>query len=301
MIPRSYSSIFAFGHAAIRDLFRGDVFLEEKVDGSQLSWMIDDGELHVRSKGAQLYVDAPDKMFAKGVEVLKGLQEKLVPGWTYRGEYLRVPKHNALAYNRTPNAYIAIFDIDRGYQDYLSPQEKAAEAERVGLECVPLLKAGILGAEDLRAALETVSFLGGQKIEGVVAKPIAYNLYGEDKKVLMGKFVSEAYKEVHNSEWKVGNPTQGDVLELLGMEYRTPARWLKAVQHVREAGELQDAPQDIPKLMLATKEDVLKECEGAIRDRLFEWAWPHIQRKIVAGLPQWWKEELVKKQFETSG
>ena len=46
--------------------------------------------------------------------------------------------------------------------------------------------------------------------------------------------------------------------------------------------------------------DVEKECGGAIRDALYAWAWPKIRRGIIAGLPEWYKEQLLEKQFEVS-
>ena len=113
----------------------------------------------------------------------------------------------------------------------------------------------------------------------------------------MGKFVSEAFKETHQKEWKVGNPTGGDMIELLAFTLRTEARWNKAVQHLRDSGRLEESPRDIGALIEEVKADVEKECREEIRDRLYNHAWPQIRRKIVAGLPQWYKERLLQAQF----
>lgn len=297
----SYPSIFNLGHKAIADLLKSDVIVEEKVDGSQFGFMVhsDSGELQCRSKGAVLYNDAPQAMFIKAVETAKKLAPILKKGWTYRGEYLQSPKHNSLAYDRTPKDNIIIFDIQTGIECYLSPEDKLKECERIGLECVPVLfKGKIDDANHFRSFLDTVSVLGGQKIEGVVIKPSEYNLFGPDKKCLLGKFVSEAFKEVHSNEWKNSNPTGSDILSLIGIDYGTPARWNKAIQHLREDGKIQDDPKDIGALMKEIPNDVRKECEQEIKDRLWVWAWPHISRSICKGFPQWYKDELLKKQFE---
>jgi hypothetical protein len=299
----SYPSSFALGHRAIADLLLDPVVVEEKVDGSQFSFGVfstSDGarELRCRSKGAQLNIVAPEKMFAPAVAVVQELerQGKLTLDWTYRAEYLKTPKHNVLAYDRIPASHIIIFDINPSQESYLAPEGKRIEAASMGLETVPCLFEGKIESYDhFRELLERTSVLGGQKIEGVVVKN--YHRFGQDKKALIGKFVSEAFKEVHAAEWKTANPGAGDVIELLGETLRTPARWAKAVQHLREAGRLEDSPRDIGFLMKEVQQDVLKECEAEIAQRLLDYALPKIRRKIVAGLPEWYKDELLKRQF----
>jgi hypothetical protein len=139
--------------------------------------------------------------------------------------------------------------------------------------------------------------LGGQKIEGVVLKPINYNIFGEDKKVLMGKYVSEAFREIHKHEWKLSNPSRTDFIDLLAQQYTTPARWNKAIIHLKEQGLIQDSPKDIGLIMKEVPLDILKECEQEIKDKLFEHFWSTIRRKVVSGFPEWYKEQLLKAQF----
>lgn len=296
----SYPKIYALGHAALADLLTVDVIAEEKVDGSQFSFGVDTaGEIHMRSKGAVIFADSPEKMFSRAVESVRELAPILKPGLTYRAEYLQKPKHNVLAYSRVPEKHLIVFDIACGIESYLSYEEKVAEAKRVGLECVPLLFSGKLSsAADVLGLLETTSALGGQKVEGVVIKPVGHSLLGIDKKPLLGKFVSEAFKEVHAGEWRTANPNRADVLEVMANKYRTPARWQKAVIHLKESGQSTGSPKDIGKLMTAVKDDVLAECEAEIRESLFKWAWPNIQRRVVAGLPEWYKQELLEGQFK---
>lgn len=297
----SYPSTFAIGHRALKELLLDPVVVEEKVDGSQFSFGIFKDEtsgewaLKCRSKGVQLDVTHPDKMFTKAVETAANLD--LTPGWTYRAEYLMKPKHNVLAYDRAPVKHLIVFDINTGHEEYLGYEEKAAECKRLGLEVVPLLFHGIVSdASQFRAFLEADSVLGGQKIEGVVVKN--YNRFGLDKKVLIGKHVSEAFKEIHAGEWRKANPTRMDVVDELIATLRTPARWNKAVQHLREAGKIEDSPKDIGLLIRETQSDIEKECSADIAERLVAWALPQIRRGVVAGLPEWYKSQLINKQFE---
>ncbi len=296
----SYPSIYNMGHAAIVDLLKEPVIVEEKVDGSQFSFGLhyETGELQIRSKGAMIHPDAPEGMFEEGVKTAKALAPLLTKGWTYRGEYLKKPKHNTLCYERIPVQNFILFDVNTGMETYLSPSEKEHEADRLGLECVPQLFYGKIDTIDqFRAFLETVSVLGGQKIEGVVIKPANYAMFGKDKKCLMGKFVSEAFKETHSKEWTKENPSGSDFLGELGMKYTTQARWMKGVQHLTEAGKLEGDPRDIGALLKEIPTDIEKECEEEIKAELWKWAWPKLRRMTTRGLPEWYKEQLLKKQF----
>lgn len=306
----SYPSIYNLGHRAVRELLNYPHLVEEKIDGSQFSFGVfyEDNdlthglELRVRSKGAQMIPDAPEKMFNKAVETVKRIQHFLHPDWTYRAEYLQKPKHNTLAYDRVPEGNLILFDVSTGDQEWLGPYDKAIEAARLGLECVPMLACDTHGSgtslESLRAIIDgTQSVLGGQLIEGVVIKPLV-PLYGIDKKTLLGKFVSERFKEAHKGAWKESNPMSGDILDRLVKTYTHPGRWTKAVQHLREAGTLLDAPQDIPALIREVRADVLKEEREAIQEALWKWAWPHLERRVTGGMAEWYKEQLLAKQFE---
>lgn len=294
----SYPKLWALGHYAIENIFDGEVYVEEKVDGSQFSFGFIRGELKCRSKSVALNMFAPEKMFVPAIESVKAIHEAtpLIPEFTYRGEYLARPKHNVNAYDRTPEKLIIGFDISNGHESLLSYEEKLAEFKRIGLEHVPLLKKGVIeDPQELRSLLETKSILGGQLVEGVVVKN--YNKITKLGQIMMGKFVSEAFKEVHNTEWKEN--TNAGLIEQIITEYRTPARWHKAVQHLAERGELKSEPSDIGSLFKEVNYDVLEECGEEIKGKLFKQAWPSISRGITRGLPQWYKEELLKKAFNS--
>lgn len=291
----SYPSIFNLGHAALAELLLDPVIVEEKVDGSQFSFGRFDGELKLRSKGKHMDPRAPEKMFQAGADVVATLD--LRDGWTYRAEYLQRPCHNGLAYNRVPTNHLIVFDVNTDHEQYLSYDEKASEAKRLGLEVVPLLRHGVLeDVTSLRSLLDTESVLGGQKIEGFVVKN--YARFGLDKKALMGKFVSEMFKEVQAKNWRTSNPGRQDILDCLKDRYGTPARWNKAVLHVKERGELTSSPADIGILMAEVQADILKECKEEIAEFVFAWAWEKARRTFAHGLPQWYKQKLLDQQFE---
>jgi len=204
-------------------------------------------------------------------------------------------KHNTVAYARIPAKHIILFDVDQGNQDYL-PRLVHHEAERLGLECVPTF--AIYNQkpsdEELAAFLDRESILGGVKVEGIALKN--YTQFGPDKKILMGKLVRADFKEVHRTDWKERNPTKGDFVEALISRYATEARWRKAIEHLRDEGQLQHAPQDIPVVMKEVIADTLRECEGEIRDALFKHFWPQIARSLNRGVPEWYKDLLAGKE-----
>lgn len=290
----SYPSVYQIGHKAIQDIFKSPVLIEEKCDGSQFSWGLLDGELVCRSKGKQLLLDAPEKMFTKAVETVRNMH--LTPNWVYRGEFLSAPKHNTLAYSRIPANHLILFDINTGLEEYMTWEAKAEEAHRLGIEVAPMMYEGVVENFDmLQSFLERESVLGGCKVEGVVVKN--YTLFTQEKKVAMGKYVSEAFKEVHQKDWKQRHPTGRDFIETLIAEYATAARFKKAVQHLREGGLLEGSAKDIGLLIKEVPADILKECEQDIKEKLFRHFWSKVSRGITRTIPEWYKQELAKGSF----
>lgn len=292
---RSYPKIYNVGHAAVRDVFLENVLIEEKIDGSQFSFGFFDGALKVRSKGKEQY-PATDKMFLRGVEVVEGLIDKLQEGWMYSGEYLSKPKHNTLSYSRTPKQNIILFDIRTGEEQYLTYEEKAKEAERLGLEVVPILHQGkVTCLEDLTSLMDRESILGEATIEGFVVKN--YERFTKDGKAMLAKHVSEAFKETNSKDFRKRNPSKGDIIDMLCTKYRSEARWEKAAQHLRDNGQLLGEPKDIGNLIKEAQRDLKEEEESEIKETLFKHFWSQISRKSVAGLPEWYKTKLMESAF----
>jgi hypothetical protein len=299
---KSYVKIYNLGHKAILDLFLNNVIVEEKIDGSQFSFGTRDGVLYCNSHHCQLNIDNAG-MFQPACDYVKTVKDKLVDGWTYRGEFLAKPHHNILQYTRIPKNHIIIFDIDVGTENYLCREGKVNVAEGLDLECVPLLGENydatipdVWSTEDFKRFLDLESCLGGTTIEGVVIKN--YFLFGIDSHCLMGKYVSEKFKEMAQRHQKELNPSKGDTIEQIGEELCSEARWLKAVQALREQELLADDPKDIGILLKQVNADIMAECSDYIKERLYSMARRGILQRATRGLPAWYKELLLKKQFE---
>lgn len=298
---RSYSSPFNLGHKALQDFFEGAVHVQEKIDGSQISFgTVETGQdqegthyaLSIRSRRQEINQIDPG-MFALAVETIKELN--LTHGYTYRGEYLSKPKHNTLVYDFVPPKNIIIFDIDKGDQDYMLPRELHNECERINLTHVPYMgeftEAPTM--EKIDRMLEIKSCLGNVTVEGLVFKN--YDRYGIDKKVLMAKYVSPEFREKHNKSWGTRNPGQKAFIGMLIEKLATEARWAKARQHLKEQGEDMDKPQDIPLLMKEISSDIYEEEGEQIKEELFKHYWKEISRGVTRGMPEWFKKTLAEE------
>lgn len=293
----SYNDILHVAHKVVQPMWNEPIEIQEKVDGSQCSWMLDENdELLMRSKGKQLYEDSPDsKMFQEAIESVKKRADLLVPNQVWRAEYLRIPKHNTIKYDRVPVGHLAVFDIELSLGEYATPKQRKEMADFLGYETVPVLFQGVWDKDlvDLKGFLETDSFLGGAKIEGIVAKCYTEFIHG---KPLFSKLVSEAFKEKHSTAWKNSNPTKKDVIERIIETYKVEARWRKSIQHLRDNGELTNSPRDIGPLMKEIPADLLKEEEESIKEELFKLAWPKIARGVNSGFPDFYKDYLLENE-----
>ena len=287
----SYPKVLAIGHRYIQNIFEGTYHVEEKLDGSQISFGIIKGELYMRSKGAEIIIDNPEGMFSRAVESVKDIAHLLSPEWIYRGEYLQKPKHNTLCYDRIPDNHIMIFDIEASPDNHLPYVMKSVEAERIGFECVPLIQFEWSGLDSIKESLLAESCLGGPNMEGIVIKN--YDRITLDGKFMAGKFVSEAFKESHSKEWKAEHPSKGDIMQQIVDTLKTEARYHKAIQRLRDNGTLDQSPRDIGNLMKAVHQDIEEEEAEFIKQKLYEYAIKNIKRGVCGGLPEWYKEHLV--------
>jgi hypothetical protein len=288
----SYPKVYNVGHPQVADVMDGDVIIQEKVDGSQFSFGLHDGEIKMRSRNREFAFGEQDNLFQLAAEQVYRVKDRLVPGYTYRCEYLAKKKHNTIAYDRVPLNNFAIFDIEKSeslfsflaiYPDFDSVPELYRGP---GSEVTP---------EMIKEFMDRESFLGGSKIEGIVIKN--YNRFTRDGKVMMAKHVSEQFKESHGAGWSKRHPSSADMTEILVNRYKTEARWAKSVQHMREGGLLESDPRDIGKLIKEVQADIKSECEDEIKQILFDEAWKKISRGVIRGLPEWYKQQLLESQM----
>lgn len=302
-MPGSFPKVPAIGARNNSHLFDGVVEITEKVDGSQFNFGKDiEGKLWLRSKGAAIDPDNPPKMFQRGVEYVLSIADRLENGWDYHGEYLEKPKHNTLVYERIPANHIALYAVD-SLQGYLDWGSVALIAKQLSVDSVPLLASGHganFALENLKALLEIYSFLGGARIEGFVVKNPEKPMEDYPQHHVpftLGKYVSEAFKEVHGKTWALENTSKGK-FEVMLDNFRSEARWRKAVQRRLENGDLERSSKDIGPLVKAIQNDLVAEEKENLKGQLWSIFKDEITRSAVKGFPNWYKEQLLASATE---
>lgn len=286
---RSYPKVEAFGSRNVREVLHDYVFVQEKLDGSQFRFIKhEDGVVRFFSRGGQKTLETADALFRPSMEAVLAVAEKLVTEVMYVGEALAKPKHNILAYEKTPEGHVVLFDIwSFPAEGYWTPSEVQTEAARLGFLPVPILAEGPeFSHDDLMKLVSGSSVLGGCPREGIVIKNYAREQFA--------KIVAAEFQEV--SGRKLRKPkAEGDSYALqLSRKYAPEARMLKAVQRLRDEGKLLEDPKDIGPLIKSVQQDVLDECREEIMNELFEKEWGKICKEIAPRTAWWYKERLSK-------
>lgn len=279
----SYRKVKNLGHKDTSDVFNGPVIVQEKLDGSQISFGLVDGELYIRSKGTHRDLDGDAGIFQTAVDEIKKRHDLLEPGVIYRGEYLRTPKHNHLCYDRVPQGHIALWEYE--LQEYPPIVNPCETAEHLGFDVAPVLYEGEIDSEEqIEELLDAESFLGGE-IEGVVIKNPFNGVYA--------KVVRPEFRE----KQKQRKPKKTDPIAEIANIYCTEARWRKAVQHLRDAGELTGTPKDIGPIIKEIQQDIMDECGDEIKEAVFRKHRKQLFNGFIKGFPEWYKDQVSVNVF----
>lgn len=294
---KAFPKIFALGQDYIKDILDGEVEVTEKIDGSQFGFGRLDGELFVRSKGAMLHIEAPNNMFKEAVDYIASIEDRIPDNTIFHAEYLQTPHHNSLTYGRIPKNHLCLFAVSDSSEKHYGHDDIIKWAEKLEIDAVPLIYKGTIESTDqILEFMGSESYLGGANAEGVVVKN--YNkpflLGGQPIPVMSGKYVSEAFKEVHRAGWSGEHTTRGK-WETFKDGYKTEARWMKAVQYLRDSSELTESPKDIGKLIKRVMEDIEEEEKETIKNFLWKEFGSEVLRTSVKGLPEFYKLHLLKK------
>lgn len=309
----AYGKIIPLDNGKVsKGVLDGACVIQEKIDGSQVSFRIElvdtpDGMYQhqlpipvVRSKNQ--VVQHGNKMFQMVLDWVESNVDQLNPHYIYRGEAVTSLKHNTLKYERVPAGGVVVYDIFDEEGDYmLAPSEVEKECRRLGIEAVrTYIDNAPTDVSYLKACIEHgIPQLGGKQIEGVVVKrydlpdPSSWANTSDKQGFLKLKLVSDSFKEIHHTTWKANNPNGRDVVSNLVEVYGTDARLAKAVQHLRDDGELEGTPKDIGKLIGEVARDLTEECEAEIKEAL----WKHFGRQIIRScanrMPNYYKTEVL--------
>jgi hypothetical protein len=301
-----YQKIRALGHRTIANIWNGEVEITEKVDGSQYRWWrgqfgVADGGFCHGTKRTQLHLvdgGVKDKLFNPVVRHMEEHAHKLPPSIDcIFGETLAKPKHNTLKYAQVPKGHLALWGGYDGSNDHwLTHAQLTNLADDLGVDVVPLIAvrkdAGAITLDVLDELLDQESYLGGTKIEGLVFKNYEQDNQIGDEYIpfLAGKYVSEKFKEKMGQKSRKSHDPLGDYFD----SFRTEARWLKAVQHLRESGTLTLSPKDIGPLMQELHKDLVEEHKEEVMEWLYNKHLREHKRRVCWGFPEFYKKWLVE-------
>lgn len=266
-------------------LFDQLVRVDEKIDGSQITFGMFDGRLMIRSKGRDMSQDEPTGMFGAGIDAVGSVAHRLRPGWTYHGEYLQKPKHNVLAYDRVPHNHVVLFDATDGGQ-FVDPGLLAKLCAELG--AFEPVQWRMMAMGDVAAGVFPTSTLGGIP-EGVVVK------HGSSVATrVVAKLVSEQFREVKSDNTTRTRPnTDRDIATTLANKYCPAARFAKAVQRLKESGTYTGTRADIGPLRKAVSMDIEGECREEIQEQLYGMFRKDLLNAALAPLAAWYEQWLT--------
>ena len=296
---QSYQKINGMHKPEVEGILDGNITVEEKLDGSQFRIHIDtNGEVHCASHHQEL--SNIDSNFKRPVdEAIKMFSNfKPVCDVVIFAEYIGKNKQNSIAYERIPEHLFVVFDITID-GNYLNRIDKVTFCSGHGLEITPLLFKGNgkdLTEDKIKELLAIPSCLGHQagfdRIEGIVIKNYdkkytfdeGHSLHGH---FMCGKIVNDEFKE----KTRVGKPKGGNELDALKASVATEARWRKAVQHLKESGDLKGFDSDIPLLIREIMTDLKAEEESTIKEELYRLFGKEVIKASVNGFVPWYQKE----------
>ncbi|HRT03154.1 MAG TPA: RNA ligase family protein [Candidatus Diapherotrites archaeon] len=292
----SYPKVLILGASYTENALTGEVILQEKVDGSQFGFGLnEDNELVFRSHNSSIQKECIPSMFKGGVEYLLTIEEKIKaffsPDTYFYCEYLRKPKHNVLKYDRFPKHHLVLFDV-LIKEKWVDREELCKIAEYLDIDMIPELYRGKADIDKIKELLNIPSFLGNELIEGVVIKN--YNLFIEgSSSPLFTKYVRETFKERSKIDQKDKESNKQSIEEYI-KSFHNEARWQKAYLHLLEQDKIEKQPKDIQKLINAVKKDIIAEEKENIKKDLYKMFIGKILDYAIKGLPEWYKNKLVQ-------
>ena len=129
-----YPKVVSIGKSEREHFESAYVVIQAKIDGSNVAFTLtEDKTLLFRSRK----ISIPGLGHAGGyfdalIESITKIKGKLRPGLVYRGEYLRQPRHNRVAYDRVPPNNFVLFDVQDADGNYLDTEKALGRGWMLG-------------------------------------------------------------------------------------------------------------------------------------------------------------------------
>ncbi|MFA5407002.1 MAG: RNA ligase family protein [Candidatus Nanoarchaeia archaeon] len=274
-----YPSIYRLGKDEVRDLLaynEDTIIIEEKVDGGNFSFFMENETLHECSRNRDLTQEGDEKTFiGKRVWLREHLAQLSNQGVLLNPDYLYyaecMDKHT-LHYSKAPH-FIGL-DIrvkhsmkEEGPGLFLGVEAKTNEFKRIGIETTPIIwqgNSGELKKLDLEK-LVPMSHFGEIQSEGICIKNYNRMAPGTHHQ-LFAKIVREEFKECNKAVFGGVHDKDTDTNKIVA-EFITPARIRKESLKLINEGGLKLDLTLMSKLPSNVIKDVLKEEFNGIFER----------------------------------
>jgi hypothetical protein len=303
----SYPKIASLGSKGFEEIFNVPVFIQEKLDGSNVSIHKINGKICLASRSQWIDNKSPEnsgmfKLFVKWAEDNKELLKYIPESASLWGEFCN--NHNVLKYE-AKHPFV-LFDIsikpvvafsgnDFGIREFLNPITWASKFDIKFFSTffnIPYDKEQIIllnTQKEFLSFLNLPSILGGRR-EGIVLKN--YTNLNRFMQPLFCKVVNEEFKEKASK----GHPdfNKPDIESELATNLYLSARLTKAIQRLQEENRYQGSPKDIGALIGLVCRDIHDEEKENIKEILFKYHWKQIARMITAKIPNDYKQRLIE-------
>jgi hypothetical protein len=261
-----YPKIYRLGSEEVQEILEypeDPICVEEKVDGGNGMFWLDDGVLYEGSRNRNLTSDKDEKTFrAQRAFLREALKDKEInPEFIYFIEYMS--KHT-IKYTKAP----PVLGLDirtkhsaqcEGCGLFISRRQKEQEFNRLGIETVPMVwegKAKDLKKQEIKDLVPRSKYYDGPA-EGIVLK--SYNRksrYGNYQ--LFAKVVTAEFKEVNKAVFGGVKQEQTQTSKIVE-QYLPDARIIKTINKlIQEDGNEKDMTL-MKVLPNAVIDDLLKE------------------------------------------
>ena len=249
MTFKKYIDIERLGHEDNKDIFlsgEDTLVIEEKVDGGNGSFWLEEDGIHFGSRNRDLTIENDTKMFAGLQTQLKdhlfslAIDKVLVnPDYIYYFEWMA--KHT-ISYTSAP--FIIGFDIrlrhannQEGFGMFLGRDAREHEFNRLKIENVPLVWRGTvkeLKELNIRELIPKSKYFDGFA-EGIVIKNYCRK-HPTNNHQLYAKLVRDEFREDNKAVFGNVRNKNSDTSKIV-QEFCTDARIRKAVLHFTDEGE----------------------------------------------------------------
>lgn len=299
MFP-SYPKVINLGNPKTENALIGEVIVQCKIDGSQFRVMRSEDGIKIGTRRTDI-TETPEKLFIEGWEYIQSIKDVLLKypiNTCFYFEYLSTPKHNTLKYDRVPKNHLVLFDCIKDGK-WVDRDTLVFIAMDLGVDVIPQLYKGIIkNIDELYEILnEHEPWLGGDMEEGLVIKNYNQEIDFCGKIIpLFTKLVQDKFKEKHqtNPDWA----SKKDFIQLLSDELLSDARYEKSYQRLRDEGKITGELSDIGLLMKEVSLDIIEEEKENIMVKLWNKFGTTIVKNATKGIPNWYKEKLLKNVKE---